>query len=604
MSTTQVSSRAGSIGLFAAVGAAIAFAGAAPFAKPLLEAGWTPGGAVFVRSLLAALVLAPLVALAVRRDPRAMLRRWAWILAYGLLGIAGVQLLAFSSFERMPIGVSMLIQYMAPILLLLAAWARTRVRPAVMSLIGTGLAIAGLLCVLDLANGSGLDALGVAFAGLAALTMCAYFLIGANAPADLPPVALIGGGLAVSTIAVGMLGAFGIVPVAFDLAGTAELLGSSVPWLAPMSVVVIVGTVGAYTFGTIGAKLLGSRLASFIALLEVVATVAVAAVMLGEVPTMMQILGGVLILAGVIAVRLAPDHAKPAVDGGVVDIVGPITGIIPVPSQQEEVAVATGTIDLPTRTEGLAVVTGVVPIIGAVGGDEDVRGETSGDLAAADVVPDAVVADIVASVGAGADGLDSSDTGSEGAELDGTEADTASAGAGSAGAAPTPHSRGPFEWPESNETPALGSVDASAAEGIDATASASAGEEASAPGRVGASGAAESVVPGESSEPSELSEPSEPEVTTGSLIADHVEALAAVGEALFGVAAAREGDEADEEYDYSLPRIDEVEFRDDAHPIVAMIPIVQSPVIVEDAFAGEFGGESAAARGPEDSASR
>ncbi|GGA63391.1 hypothetical protein GCM10011490_12500 [Pseudoclavibacter endophyticus] len=533
MSTTQVSSRAGSIGLFAAVGAAIAFAGAAPFVKPLLEAGWSPGGAVFMRVALATLVLAPLVALAVRRDPGALLRRWGWIVAYGLLGVAGVQLLAFHSIERMPIGVSMLIQYMAPIILLLTVWLRTRVRPATLSLVGTGLAIMGLLCVLDLAGGATLDPLGVAFAGLAALTMCAYFLIGANAPADLPPVALIGGGFAVAAVATGALGVAGLVPIAVDLAGTAVLLGSSVPWWVPMAVVVLVGTATAYVFGTIGAKLLGSRLASFVALLEVVATVAVAAVMLGEIPTIMQITGGVLILGGVIAVRLAPDHAKPAVEGGVTDIVGPVTGVIPVPSQREEVAVATGTIELATRADGLAIATGVIalPTVDAAA----VADAASNDEIETSEVP--TLAQLIAAYPlAGPVELAALDD--DPAEHDpAADAD----GGGEPGAEPVP---------------IHGARSGDAAPVVDEAAEA---------------------VP----------------TTTGSLIAGHVEALAAVGEALFGTAQAETGGEPGD--DLSLPRVRDVEFGDDPHPVVQLIPIVQAPVIAGQAFGDGAGAESSAA---------
>lgn len=360
VSTSQVSSRAGSIGLFAAVGAAIAFAGSGPFVKPLLEEGWTAGGAVLVRVLLAALVLAPIVAFAVRRDARVLLRRWKWITGYGVLGIAGGQVAFYLAVERLPVGIALLIQYMAPVLLLLAVWLRTRVRPATLSLIGTVLAIVGLVCVIDLAGEGGLDPIGIAFGVLAAIMTCIYFLIGANAPNDLPPVALIGGGLGIASVSVALAGTVGIVPLVVDFAGTAVLLGNVVPWWVPMGIVVLIGTVGGYVLGTIGAKLLGSRLASFVGLLDVVATVVVAALLLGEIPTLMQFLGGALILAGVIAVRLAPDHAKPAVDGGVLDVVGPATGVIPIPSRLEEEVAATGTVDLQSPVSELAVVTGVI----------------------------------------------------------------------------------------------------------------------------------------------------------------------------------------------------------------------------------------------------
>lgn len=362
MAAPALTGRTGSLGLAVAVSASIAFAGAGPFVKPLLDAGWSAGGAVLVRLGLAALVLLPVVCFAVRRDPGVLVRHWAWITGYGALGVAGCQLAYFLAIERMPVGVALLIEYIAPVLLLLGTWARTRVRPAALSLVGAGLAIFGLALVIDVAGGGGLDPLGIAFAALAALMACAYFLIGANAPSDLPPVALIGGGLAVSTVTVGAVGAVGIVPIVVLPDVSVTLLDQQVGWWLPMSVVVLVGTVGGYLLGTIGAKLLGSRLASFVGLLDVVATVVMAAVLLGEIPTTMQLIGGGLILTGVVAVRLAPDHRAPTVEGGVPDLVGSATGVIPLPSLAEEEIAATGGLILTSRADGFAVVTGLVTL--------------------------------------------------------------------------------------------------------------------------------------------------------------------------------------------------------------------------------------------------
>ena len=346
LSASSSAARGRSLGLVAAVGSAIAFAGSGPFVKPLLEAGWTAGGAVFVRVTIAALLLAPLVAWSVRRHPRVLLRRWSWILGYGLIGVAACQLSYFLAVERLPVGIALLLQYLAPIILLLAAWIRTRVRPASLALIGAVLAIAGLLLVIDLTGTTSLDGLGLVFGFLAAVSVCGYFLIGANVPNDLPPIALIGTGLAVAAAVVGLTGATGLVPLAFDLTGTAPLLGSEVPWWVPMGVVVLFGTVGGYLLGVIGAKRLGSRLASFLGLLEVVSVVAVAALLLGEIPTWMQLVGGALILGGVVCARLAPDHQAPVADGGVPDVVGTVTGVIPLPTLRDE-HVATGAIHLP-----------------------------------------------------------------------------------------------------------------------------------------------------------------------------------------------------------------------------------------------------------------
>ena len=60
----------------------------------------------------------------------------------------------------------------------------------------------------------------------------------------------------------------------------------------------------AYVTGVAAGRRLGSRLASFVALSEVVAGVLWAWLLLGELPLPVQLLGGLLILAGVVCVKL------------------------------------------------------------------------------------------------------------------------------------------------------------------------------------------------------------------------------------------------------------------------------------------------------------
>lgn len=323
-------------GLVAAIVSALAFAASGPFAKPLIEAGWSAAAVVIARVVASTLILLPFVAWSVRRDPGVLLRRWLWILAYGLLGVAGVQLTFYLSIERLPVGVALLLQYLAPVLLLLAAWARTRIRPAALALIGAALAIAGLWLVLDLAGDEPLDPLGVVFGLLGTLSLCAFFLLGANAPDDLPATGLIGGGVAVGAVILGVGGAVGLYPVLAPLEAPVTLAGAVVPWWLPLAVVTVFGTVIGYLTGVVAARRLGSRLSSFLGLLEVVATVVMAAGMLGEIPTAVQLAGGSLILLGVVCVRLSPDHARPVREGGVPDVVGTVTGAIPLPSRAEE----------------------------------------------------------------------------------------------------------------------------------------------------------------------------------------------------------------------------------------------------------------------------
>ena len=86
-------------------------------------------------------------------------------------------------------------------------------------------------------------------------------------------------------------------------------------WLRYVLVIVVLGLVTAalsYTTGIAAGRRLGSRLASFVALLEVLFAVGFAWVLLDELPRSVQLLGGLLILAGVVAVKLGERSVTPA----------------------------------------------------------------------------------------------------------------------------------------------------------------------------------------------------------------------------------------------------------------------------------------------------
>jgi drug/metabolite transporter (DMT)-like permease len=67
---------------------------------------------------------------------------------------------------------------------------------------------------------------------------------------------------------------------------------------------VVLATVLAYVAGIVAARALGSKVASFISLTEVLFAVLWAWLLLGELPGPIQLLGGVLIVGGVVLVRL------------------------------------------------------------------------------------------------------------------------------------------------------------------------------------------------------------------------------------------------------------------------------------------------------------
>ncbi len=307
-------------GIAAALGSALAFASSGPLVKPLLEAGWSVGAALLVRMSLAGILLAPALILAIRRDRRILRRQGLLIVGFGLTAVLGCQVFYFAAMQRMPVAVALLIQYLAPVLLVLVAWARTRRAPSRLVMVGSVAAIAGLVLVADVA-GSRFDPLGTLFALGAAVCMAVYFLISERAGDDLPPLALASGGLLVGAAGTAVLAAIGLLPLAAPAVNVA-LLGMSVPWWIPLVWVGAVATTVGYALGVKAVPVLGSRLASFVGLSEVLFALGFAWLLLGERPAPMQAVGGAILLAGVVMVRLdARSAGEPRGEAATVPVV-------------------------------------------------------------------------------------------------------------------------------------------------------------------------------------------------------------------------------------------------------------------------------------------
>jgi len=290
------------LGITLGLGASLAFATSGVFARPLLEVGWTPGAAVFWRVALASVLLLPAGLWAMRGRLRELVSEWRLLAGFGALAVATAQLFYFAAVSRLSVGVALLIEYLAPVALVLLAVLRTRRLPGRLVLTGTAVSVVGLVCVLDL-TGARLDGLGVLFGLLAMCGAAGYFVMGAH-PTRLPAIALPAFGLPVGAAVLGLAILVRLLPYSAPLVDV-TLIGATLPWWVPLSVVVVVATAIAYVLGVAGIPLMGERLASFVSLSEVLFAALLAAALLGETPTPIQLVGGVLIVLGVLAIRLS-----------------------------------------------------------------------------------------------------------------------------------------------------------------------------------------------------------------------------------------------------------------------------------------------------------
>ncbi|ABM09271.1 EamA family transporter [Paenarthrobacter aurescens] len=290
-------------GLGIALFSSAVFGTSGSFAKSMLETGWSPGAAVAVRLTGAALILAIPAVVVLRGRWHQLKDNWLTILLFGLIGVAGCQLFYFNAVARLSVGVALLLEYLAPVMIVLWLWIASRRRPRALTAAGALLSLGGLVLVLDLTGAVKVDFIGVLWGMAAAVCLVIYFFITAKENDSLPPLVLASGGLFVGALVIWLVGLLGLLPMSFSTADTT--LGPwTTPWWVSAVGLIILATVLAYVSGIMAARSLGSKVASFVSLTEVLFAVIWAWLLLGELPGPIQLLGGLLIVGGVVLVRV------------------------------------------------------------------------------------------------------------------------------------------------------------------------------------------------------------------------------------------------------------------------------------------------------------
>jgi drug/metabolite transporter (DMT)-like permease len=291
-----------------AIGYAMVMAAAALFAingtvsKVVLESGVTSLRLTQTRCL-GALVGLGLVALVGRPSSlRTTRRELAFLAVFGVCGVALVQLFYFAAIARLEIGVSLVIQYTAP--LLVALWARfvfrERVRRRVWAALG--LAFIGLSLMVDIWGGVPLDGVGVGLSFLSACAFAAYLLLAEHAVGRRDPVSLLVYGFLFATLFWAIAQPWWSYPfdeVRRSVSLLGNLSGTSAPAWALVVWIVVVGTIVPFILMVGSLRHLPATTVGMVAMLEPVLGALVAYLWLGESLAAQQLLGGVIVLAAI-----------------------------------------------------------------------------------------------------------------------------------------------------------------------------------------------------------------------------------------------------------------------------------------------------------------
>jgi drug/metabolite transporter (DMT)-like permease len=261
-----------------------------------------------VRTTGAFLLLAAALGVARPASLRLRRRELPMLLVFGVLGLAFVQWFYFEAISRLDIGVALLIQYIAPVLV--ALWARFVYHEPVRRRIWAALALSilGIALLVELWSGLTLDSLGVAAALGSAATFAVYILSAERAVTRRDPISLVCYGFLLASIFWAVLQPWTSFPVelvdeSVSLLGRLEELSLPV-WLL-MGWMVVLGTIVPFALLAASLRHITASRAAITAMFEPVAATVFAFAWLGESLTAFQLVGGLVVLGAILLAQTA-----------------------------------------------------------------------------------------------------------------------------------------------------------------------------------------------------------------------------------------------------------------------------------------------------------
>ena len=278
--------------------------------KSILVTGISGARLSQLRVTGAFLILLLIVALTRRSALRIRRGEVGALLAFGVLGTAMTQWLYFVAIARLPVGVALIIEFTAPIMV--ALWLRFGLGQAVRRTVWVALvcALVGLGMVAQVWQGFSLDVVGTTAAFGAAMALAIYFLLGerqSHGEYARDAVSLTMWGFGAAAVFWAVVQPWWSFPWA-DLRGTGEPMGVSgaqVSLAGLTAWMIIFGTVVPFLLVVKSLHRLTAAQASMVGMTEPLLATTVAWVALDEVLLPVQIVGGAIVIAAVVVAERA-----------------------------------------------------------------------------------------------------------------------------------------------------------------------------------------------------------------------------------------------------------------------------------------------------------
>jgi drug/metabolite transporter (DMT)-like permease len=297
------------LGYALVVGGALLFIVNAGVSRVAIRAGVDATSLTSLRVTGAVVVFAAIAAAArpgALRPPRG--RALLLLAALGLVGVAALQWTYFVAIDRLPLGLALLLEYLAPVLV--ALWARfVQHEPVRRRMwVAIALSIGGLAVVAQVWQGMTFDGLGVLAGLAAAVCFATYFLLGEHQVGGADPLPVILWSFLAAAVVLNL--ARPVTSIDTDvLASSTSLLGALDAWTLPvwalLAWIVLAGTVVPFFTALLALRHLPATVVTMVAMLEPVGAAALGWAWFAESLTVLQVLGGVTVVGAILLAQSA-----------------------------------------------------------------------------------------------------------------------------------------------------------------------------------------------------------------------------------------------------------------------------------------------------------
>jgi drug/metabolite transporter (DMT)-like permease len=301
-----------SLGYALTLAAAAVFAVNGTVSTLALQAGIPATRLTALRCTGAALCLLLVLAIVAPGRLRITWREVPFLAVFGVVGVALTQFLYYVAIGRMPVGIALVFEMTAPVVIALYVWLVRREQVRSRLWVALLLSLSGLVLVAEVwQDGGSLDLIGVTAALVAALCLATYYLMGERGAVTRDPVTL----TCWSFVAAAVFWSVAAPWWEFDSAVLGERvpisLGSvQLPLWVLVAWIVVLGAVVPFWLSITALQHLAPTTAGLVATVEPVFASIVAWLWLEQVLSGWQIAGGAVVLTGIVLAQTA--RAAPA----------------------------------------------------------------------------------------------------------------------------------------------------------------------------------------------------------------------------------------------------------------------------------------------------